>query len=129
MKGRNFNTIILSFSWLGIVLSACGSTNKTVTDPSHFAKVIKKSNRKHHSLLMFSGVDSFVVTHIMLENRRRDMTVQLDRIDSAQKMALMNTGAAKAKQAVLYMRDSTSYLLKEPHTIAVSKIERIQVIE
>jgi hypothetical protein len=64
----------------------------------------------------------------MVENARREMTVQLNTIDSIQRMNLVYPKTLKGKQIVLYMRDSTSYTLEEPHTLPINQIARIQLI-
>lgn len=128
MKAVNlFTLIILSSAFF--MLFACHAVNDTITTPSAFAKTIRKANRDKHPFLMFSGVDTFSVTHIMIENKRRDMTVQLARIDSSHRTVLRNPNTVDRKTVALYMRDSTSYLLEEPHTIPVSKISKIQIMD
>lgn len=114
---------MLTFIFL---LSACRTAN-VIDSPNDFAKTIRKANRQKQPFLMFSGVDTFVVTHIMVENRRRDITVQLNRLDSARRMQLLSPASSLPKQYLLYMRDSTSYTLDEPHTIPTTRIDRIQV--
>ena len=76
---------------------------------------------------MFSGVDTFSVTHLMIENARRDITVQLNRIDSFQRRSLVSDTSLQKKQMLLYMVDSISYTLDEPHTIPIKKIARIEL--
>jgi len=128
MQYRNFSNMIIFSLWLFVALSACHTPN-VVTKPSAFAKTIKKANIDKRPFLMYSGVDTFVITHIMIENARREMTVQLDRIDSIQRMNLIYPNTLQKKQVVLYMHDSTSYTLDEPHTIPIRKIARIQLVE
>jgi hypothetical protein len=77
MKGRNFCIVSFLFSVLFVIVSACGTTSDTLTNPSTFAKTIRKASKDKRPMLMFSGVDTFSVAHIMIENKRRDMTVQL----------------------------------------------------
>lgn len=76
---------------------------------------------------MYSGKDTFAVTSIMIANSKREFTVQLDRLDSSRRANLNNPANQPEKQLALYMLDSTSYTLDEPHTIALKKIARIQL--
>jgi hypothetical protein len=128
MKGINSFGIYLLVSLLGIIFS-CRTSNEIITKPSSFARTLNKANRHKEPLLMYSGVDTFVVTHLMVENRRRDITVQLDRLDSVRRAALLNTNGVQKKGVQLYMVDSTSYTLLEPHTIPLNKIARIGVVD
>ena len=126
MHCRNFHAWIIFCLWLVFTLPACRTPN-VVTKPSAFAKTIKKASKEERPTLMFSGVDTFSVTHLMIENARRDITVQLNRIDSFQRRSLVSDTSLQKKQMLLYMVDSISYTLDEPHTIPIKKIARIEL--
>jgi hypothetical protein len=119
---------MIIFSCLFFTLIACYTPNNFITRSSAFAKTIRKANNDKRHFVMFSGVDTFAIIHIMVENARREMTVQLNTIDSIQRMNLVYPKTLKGKQIVLYMRDSTSYTLEEPHTLPINQIARIQLI-
>lgn len=74
---------------------------------------------------MHSGVDSFAVSSVVVERTKRQFTVQLGKLDSTYQATL--TAPSSGRQPLhLYMLDSTSYTLDEPHTISMTKIGRIE---
>ena len=77
---------------------------------------------------MYSGVDTFAVTSIALERRSREFTVQLAKADSLQR-AVNSKLPTSNKKIYIYMKDSTSYTLDEPHTIPLKNINRLLVTE
>ena len=129
MKYGNFCSMIIFSLYLLFILPACHTPNNLITKPSAFAKTIRKANTDKRSFLMYSGIDTFSIIHIMVENARREMTVQLNTIDSIQRKNILYPNNLKGKQIVLYMRDSVSYTLEEPHTIPIRNIARIQLID
>jgi hypothetical protein len=76
---------------------------------------------------MHSGVDTFAVTSLLVEKNKQDFTVHLNKLDSLRRSLLTNPGAVPQKLVHLYMTDSTSYTLDEPHTIPLKKVARIEM--
>lgn len=127
---RNFYLkAIIFFLIISGSLSGCFTYNSSnpVTRTSAFPKVIEKARKDSRDFFMYSGKDTFAVTSIMIANSKREFTVQLDRLDSSRRANLNNPANQPEKQLALYMLDSTSYTLDEPHTIALKKIARIQL--
>ncbi len=116
---------------LFFTLSGCSVQNNSeaITKRSAFSKTIERAKRDKRYFIMYSGKDSFSITSIMVENRKREVTVQLDRIDSIHKAAITNPAASPEKEIFLYMQDSVSYTLDEPHTIPLTKVRRIELSE
>jgi len=114
---------------ISVSLSGCYVHNSTepITKTSVFPKTIERAKKDKRYFIMYSGTDTFTVTSIMIENAKKEFTVQLDRVDSLHKANLSNPKALPGKQIFLYMHDSTSYTLDEPHTIPLTKVARIQL--
>lgn len=76
-------------------------------------------------MIMYSGVDTFSVASVVVERSKRQFTVHLGKLDSLYQSTL--TGPSSTKKPLrLFMRDSTSYTLDEPHTIPLTRIARIE---
>ena len=103
------------------------NTTGSITKASVFPKAIERAKKDKRYFIMYSGKDTFTVSSIMIENAKKEFTVQLDRVDSLHKANLNNPKALQGKQIFLYMHDSTSYTLDEPHTIPLTKVARIQL--
>lgn len=76
-------------------------------------------------MVMFSGADTFAVTDVQVWRSKRQFTVQLARPDSILVLALRGYPKLPGKRLYLYLRDSASYTLDEPHTIPMDRIARI----
>jgi len=120
--------------YAGLLISACSllgcyvqNNSEPITQARVFPKTIERAKKDKRHFIMYSGRDTFTVTSIMIENGKRDFTVQLDRVDSLYRANLNNSKALPGKQLFLYMQDSTSYTLDEPHTIPLTKVARIQL--
>ena len=111
-------------------LQGCSIYNngEAITKTSVFPKTIERAKKDNRYFVMYSGKDTFAVTNIMIENRRREFTVQLDRIDSLHRVSLKNPATSPEKKIFLHMLDSTSYTLDEPHTIPMTKVAIIRLI-
>jgi hypothetical protein len=111
-------------------LSACSiDTTKPVTRTSAYPRVIERAKKDNRYFIMSSGVDTFVVSSVLLEKKKQQFTVHLDRLDSIHKVHINNPKALNEKRIHLYLQDSASYTLDEPHTIPLSKVERIELVE
>ncbi len=105
---------------------SCYTGGDNITKRSAFPKAVERAKKDKRYFIMHSGVDTFAVTSLRVENRR-EFTVHLDRMDSLRQRALNNPLALSDRQAHLFMRDSTSYTLDEPHTLPFNKIARIEL--
>lgn len=130
------------FAFVAIfVLTACSNSYtkaKTVTSVSSYPRAIERAVKDHRYFMMWSGVNLYTVTSVDLDNAKQQMTVTLDKVDSSR---LANAASAANKpfkpqkgdssqtaQIHLYMRDSASYTLDEPHTIPLNTISRVQLL-
>jgi hypothetical protein len=103
-----------------------------------YTQTLKHTRKNKKYVIMHSGVDVYIVKQVEVERNRKQFTVYLDRVDS---LNIVNTGNPEGKRYVpkkgepvkpeihVYMKDSTSYTLDEPHTIAVDKIARIEKVD
>lgn len=119
------NKIVFLIS--GCYFFACSPGNE-ITSTSKFRETIERGRKDHRSFVMYSGVDTFAVTSIALERRTKEFTVQLYKSDSLQR-ALNSKLPASNQKIYIYMKDSTSYTLDEPHTIPLKNISRLRVTE
>ena len=106
---------------------ACSPGNK-ITSASKFRGTIERGRKNHHSFVMYSGIDTFAVTSIAVERSSKEFTVQLDKSDSLQR-AINSKLSPSNKKIYIYMKDSTSYTLDEPHTIPLKNISRLLITE
>ena len=125
---------------LSCALFACSNTytaSKPVTEASKFPAAIEKAKKRHRYFIMQSGLNLYTVTSVDLDQAKQHMTVTLDKVDS---LRLENTANAAGKRykpqkgepspsskIYLYMKDSTSYTLDEPHTIPLERVDRVEL--
>lgn len=86
---------------------------------------------------MYSGINVYSVVSVQVDKLKEHMTVQLDKVDSARLtnniMAdTVGSNSGKGKPLTnstihLYTKDSTSYTLDEPHTIALANVAKIEI--
>jgi hypothetical protein len=108
-------------------LLACSPGNE-ITNTSKYRGTLERGRKDHRSFVMYSGIDTFAVTSIAVERRSREFTVQLDKPDSLQRPVNSKLPPSN-KKIFIYMKDSTSYTLDEPHTIPLKNISRLLVTE
>ena len=106
----------------------------TITSSSQYPAIIGKAKRDKRYLVLHSGINVYSVTSAEMDKTKQQMTVQLDKVDSLYLVsnALLDV-PAKRTQVIpaklhLYMQDSTSYTLDEPHTIFLNKITRLELV-
>ena len=109
-------------------LLGCNTHGNVVTKTSAFPKAIERAKKEKRYFIMHSGVDTLAVLSIQVENKK-EFTVHLDKMDSLRTVTLNNPTVLSKKQLHLFMNDSTSYTLDEPHTIAFSKVARMEFVE
>ena len=78
---------------------------------------------------MHSGIDTFTVTSVVVEKSKKEFTVHLNKLDSLRRVSMKNPKRSGEKYIRMYMHDSTSYTLDEPHTLPLKKIARIELID
>ena len=84
-------------------------------------------------MMLHSGINLYSITSVDIDKSKKQMTVQLDKADSlhlaGSKVATgtpLNGIQAASQEMHLYMTDSTSYTLDEPHTIMLDKVARLE---
>ena len=134
------NTVITAFA-LAVISSGCSMGSypaSPVTAVGSYPKALSKAKKDERYMIMYSGTNVYNVTSVLLHKADKNMTVQLDRVDSTQLStttavdtigyaARTNKPAANAKKVTLYMKDSTTYTLDEPHTIPLANIAKIEL--
>jgi hypothetical protein len=124
MKRYNYITALSVL----IAVSACTTSgNNAITRTSAYPRVIEQARKDKSYFIMHSGLDTFAITSLLVEKNKQDFTVYLNKLDSARRSMLANPGSASQKLVHLYMSDSTSYTLDEPHTIPLKKVVRIEM--
>lgn len=129
VKSYSAIVIILVLFTLGCFVgcSRNSSMSKTISKPSAYPRTINRADRDKRYFIMYSGVDTYKVTSVEVERAKHQFTVHLSKVDSAHMAHLKNSVTFADKLIQLYMRDSASYTLDEPHTIPVSKVARIEL--
>ena len=126
MKNALINIRIILPLLAFISFSACSTTgNNADASPSGFPRMVERAKKDKQNLLLHSGLDTFLITSVVVEKSRQDFTVHLNKLDSINRAIIRNAETAKGKQLHIYMRDSTLYTLDEPHTIPFAKVARI----
>jgi hypothetical protein len=100
---------------------------RTISKTSAYPKILKRADVDKRYLIMYSGVDTYHVKSVQVEKSRQQFTVHLAKLDSVHAAGLRNTGNTPEKLLHMYMRDSASYTLDEPHTIPMNKVARIEL--
>lgn len=87
---------------------------------------------------MQSGINIYHVNSVDLDKAKKQLTVTLDKVDSLRLVyfknpALRTSGQSTANAATnheihMYMKDSTSYTLDEPHTLPVNNVARVELV-
>jgi hypothetical protein len=81
---------------------------------------------------MQSGINIYTVTSVDLDQAKKQMTVTLDKVDSLRLVNFKNSVSQQnqqndsKKEIHIYMKDSTSYTLDEPHTIPLERIAKVE---
>ena len=110
-------------------LSACSNnytSPKTITETGDYARVLARANKGKGYYVMYSGHDTFRITQVEVEKSKQQFTVHLAKVDSAYRANVNHPENMPGRLIHVYMSDSVSYTLDEPHTIAMNKVARIQ---
>ena len=78
---------------------------------------------------MYSAMDTFVITSVLVERSKQQFTVHLNRLDSLHRVHMNNPKMLAEKHIHVYVRDSASYTLDEPHTIPLNKVVKIELAD
>ena len=123
------------------VFSSCAnqySQSKSVTETSAYPKTLERAMKNKRYFVMHSGINLYTVTSIDLDRPKQQMTVTLDKVDSLHLAYFKNPAIRSDKtrespslkpEIHVYMKDSTSYTLDEPHTIPVERVARIELLD
>lgn len=132
--------MVLFISIYVIACSQSSHTAKAVSSASEYPAIIERAQKKHTYMFMQSGLNQYTISSVDLDKAKQQMTVTLNKADSTLGLTLntqdnkaatptpIGTSAAK-RRLHLYMADSTTYTLDEPHTIPLSKIARLEVVD
>lgn len=138
---RYFETVIFA-SVFAFISGGCSNTYytaKPVTPASEYPKAIERAMKDKRYFIMQSGINIYSVTSVDVEHTKQQLTVTLDKVDSVRLIyfkspALRNNKqnqeqSASPHEIHMYMKDSTSYTLDEPHTIPLDKVARIELLD
>ena len=137
---RLYATTILTFSFLFILWSCSNqySQSKNISKASVYPAALERAMKNKRYFVMKSGINLYTVTSIDLDKAKQQMTVTLDKLDSLH-LAYFNNpqirsnanaqGKPLQPEIHVYMKDSISYTLDEPHTIPVEKVARIELLD
>lgn len=113
-------------------LTACSiyhDNTKPITRTSAYPRVIERAKKDKRYMIMHSGTDTFAITSVLVEKRKQHFTVHLARPDSLHRVHMNNPKSLAEKHIHVYIRDSTIYTLDEPHTIPLTKVARIELVD
>lgn len=112
---------------------------KTVGSRTKYLKTIEKAKDDKRYFILYSGINIYSVTSVDVDRAKQQFTVQLDKVDSLRLIYLQNpqTNRSRPKSGELtsfseirvYMSDSTSYTLDEPHTLFLDKVAKVELVD
>ena len=102
---------------------------KPITRTSAYPRVIERAKKDKRYFIMYSGLDTFVITSVLVEKSKQQFTVHLNRLDSLHRVHMNNPKSLAQKHIHVYVQDSASYTLDEPHTIPLNKVTRIELVD
>lgn len=121
------------------ILSGCSAYSyktKTVSPRSSYAATIERAKEDKRYLILYSGINIYSITSVDVDTSKQQFTVQLDKVDSLRLVHLHGAGkrykpqnGGSPSELLVYMIDSTSYTLDEPHTLLMSKVAKIELVE
>lgn len=134
-----FALFILCFSFIFSRCSRHQLQAKPVASAASYPDVIEQAKKDQRYFLLKSGINLYTVTSVDLDKAKQEMTVTLNEVDSSHLVNLKNFDAADYKpkkgdkgssSAIhIYMTDSTSYTLDEPHTIPLQKVGKVELVD
>ena len=123
------------------ILAGCSAHSyktQTVLPKSAYATTIEKAKQDKRYFILYSGINVYSVTSVDIDTAKQQFTVQLDKVDSLRLVYLQGSnnrykpkkGESRFLSEILvYMSDSTSYTLDEPHTLRMDKVARIELVD
>lgn len=141
MKPVRFHFIATFIILFSIVASSCSnhySQSNTIAETSAYPKTLERAMKDKRYFMMQSGVNIYTVTSIDVHKGKQQITVTLDKPDSLHLAWFNNPGLRTTKTAEgkpvqrevhVFMKDSTSYTLDEPHTIPMTKVGRVELLD
>lgn len=108
-----------------------------VTPTSAYPSAIVRAKKHKKAMILHSGINVYSITSVQLDKKKQNLTVQLNKANSSDlggKVAAngtnrtKNSKTAKVSEIHLFTSDSTSYTLDEPHTIAMEKLARVELL-
>lgn len=106
----------------------------TITKKSSFPRVIERAKKDKWYFMLHSGINIYKINYIEVDKAKRQMTVQLDKVDSLHLFYVKNPETKPYKptpelsEIHLYMKDSTSYTLDEPQDLLLDNVAKIELI-
>jgi hypothetical protein len=142
MKTYGYFAAAFLASVFSFVTAGCFSHSfktKPVTPASSYPDAIEQAKKDQRYFLLKSGINLYTVTSVDLDKAKQQITVTLDKVDSSHLANVKNfeskhyklrKGDTPASSAIhIYMTDSTSYTLDEPHTIPMDKVGRVELLD
>lgn len=109
--------------------------NPTPVQRSDYAKQMEKAIKKHHFIYLKSGINLYQVMSLDTDRAKDDVTVTLHQVDSTHQYYFKNPYDRRTRskesnwpnkpELKIYLQDSSSYTLDEPHTIPIARIDSI----
>ena len=110
----------------------------TLTRKAKYARAIEKAKEDKQYFILYSGINIYSVTSVDVDKPKQQFTVQLDKVDSMNMANLGDSGTKRPRpktgegsslsKILVYMSDSTSYTLDEPHTLPIDKVAKIELV-
>ncbi|MEJ7739870.1 MAG: hypothetical protein WKF97_20785 [Chitinophagaceae bacterium] len=134
---RHCSIVIFAFACSCVLPGCLNTSNNTgrVTKARSFPKVIERAKKDKWYIMLHSGMNAYTVHSVELDKAKKEMTVQLDKPDSLHVFYIKNP-ATKPYKAIptlseihVYMKDSISYTLDEPHTLLMANVASIEMLE
>jgi hypothetical protein len=106
-------------------------------DASDYPAVIARAKKDNRLIILHSGINVYTVTALQLDRAKKNVEVQLNKLDSLHIVKIANPNSnqevsdksgTSPREVHLYMKDSISYLLEEPYTIPLEKVARVDVV-
>jgi len=122
---------LLSLTAAIYFLCSCSSTQNnatTYTSTRQYPKILEQARKESRFIIMYAGLDTFAVSSLVVENNKKEFTVHLDKLDSLHRSTMKNEASTTEPQVHLFVQDSASYTLDEPHTIPFIKLTRVEKI-
>jgi len=131
---KHYHGTIILVVILSNFITGCSNRNypaSPVTSSAVFPGVLERAQKDKKYIILYSGVNIYSVVSAQTDKAKEHMTVQLDKVDSTKLtggVSANTTGNSVIpglSKVYVYMKDSTSYTLDEPHTIPLANVSRI----